>query len=61
MSELKPYIVEYVDPWDCFDRTTIKATDIDDAWTVIKEKLKPQSKVIRVFHPVFEGEYIIGE
>ena len=59
MSELKPYIVEYVDPWDCFDRTLVKAIDIDDAWNSIKKTLQPKSIVLRVYHPIFEGEYTI--
>lgn len=56
---MKPYIVEYNDPWSCFDRTTIKADDYEQAWFKIKEILKPGSVVLRVYEPVFEGEYLM--
>ena len=59
MSELHPYIVEYNDPWSCFDRTTVKATDIEQAWYKIKETLKSGSVVLRVYQPVFDGEYTV--
>ena len=58
---LKPYIVEYNDPWSCFDRTTVKAEDLDSAWIKIKENLKSGSIVLRVYEPVFNGEYLIGD
>ena len=59
MTELVPYIVEYNDPWDCFDRTTIKATDGNHLWHLIKEKLKPGSRVLRVYSVIYEGEYMV--
>lgn len=59
MSELIPYIIEYNDPWDCFDRTTIKATDEDHLWDVIKEKVKPGSRVLRVYSVIYEGTYLV--
>lgn len=55
----KPYIVEYNDPWSCFDRTTVKAEDYEDAWFKVKETLKPGSTVLRVYETAWEGEYII--
>lgn len=56
---MKPYIVEYNDPWSCFDRTTVKAEDYEQAWFKIKEILKPGCVVLRVYEPVFEGEYLM--
>lgn len=56
---MQTYIIEYNDPWDCFDRTTVKAEDYEEAWVKIRQILKPGSVVFKVYAPVFEGEEVI--
>lgn len=56
---MKPYIVEYIDAWDCFDRTTVNAEDYEQAWFKIKQVVKPGCMVLRVYEPVFDGKYLV--
>jgi hypothetical protein len=55
----KVYFFEYEDPWGTFERTSIKATDIEEAWYKIKLYVGPGSVVLRVFEPVFDGRYTV--
>lgn len=56
---MQTYIIEYNDPWDCFDRTTVRADTYEEAWDRINQILKPGSIVFRIYAPVFEGQQLI--
>lgn len=53
------YFFEYNDPWGTFERTSIKANDLDDAWEKIKVYVGSGAVILKVFEPVFDGEYTV--
>ena len=53
------YLFEYNDPWGTFERTSIKANDLDEAWEKIKVYVGTGAVILKVFEPVFDGEYLV--
>lgn len=53
------YFFEYNDPWGTFERTSIKANDLDEAWEKIKVYVGTGAVILKVFEPVFDGQYIV--
>lgn len=53
------YFFEYEDSWGTFERTSIKATDIEEAWYKIKVYVGKGATILKVFETVYEGEYIV--
>ena len=58
---MKVYFFEYEDPWGTFERTSIKATDTEEAWYKIKKYVGKGSVVLKVFEPVFDGRYQVED
>ena len=53
------YFFEYQDSWGTFERTSIKANDLDEAWEKIKVYVGTGAVILKVFEPVFDGQYLV--
>jgi len=56
---MKVYFFEYQDSWGTFERTSIKANDYEEAWHKIKAYVGKGATILKVFAPVFDGEYLV--
>lgn len=55
----KVWFFEYLDKWGTFERTSIKADSYEEAWYKIKVYVGTGATVLKVFEPVFDGEYVV--
>lgn len=55
----KVYFFEYQDSWGTFERTSIKAESYEEAWDKIKVYVGIGATILKVFEPVFDGNYLV--
>lgn len=56
---MKVCFFEYQDKWGTFERTSIKANNLDEAWNKIKVYVGIGAIILKIFEPVFDGEYMV--
>jgi hypothetical protein len=56
---MEVYFFEYQDSWGTFERTSIRAENLDDAWIKIKKYVGKGATILKVFETVYNGEYLV--
>jgi len=59
---MNTYIFEYNDAEsESFDRSIVRANDLEEAWYKIRAYVGKGSTVLRIFETVYQGEYLVEE
>ena len=58
-SDMQTYFFEYLDSWGTFERTSIKASNYEEAWDKIKVYVGKGATILKVFQTAFDGNYLV--